>query len=160
MEFGWVNSVDLSHLALGCDVWKSSWRELGLVVSLLKLADGWLSSSLVLPTSEVDLTADTGEAAELLSHLFHGHLFETESTVLFFHFAISLPFSFLFWYPDFCFDGTPDTLLQEKSVLFQYVLYHEVFIPICAQQWDYHSNMYSTKNICIPICVLRFFIFI
>ena len=58
----------MSCLTLGSDVWKSSWREFGLVVSVLKLADGLLPSSLVLPTSGGDSTADTAEAAERLSH--------------------------------------------------------------------------------------------
>ena len=48
----------------------------------------------------------------------HGHPLEKESAVLFFHFAISLLFSFLFWYPDLCFDGTPDILRQKKYILY------------------------------------------
>ena len=125
-----------------------------MVVSVLKLADGWLSSSLVRPTSEVDLTADTAEAAELLSHLFHGHPHETGSTVIFFHFALSLLFLFSSDIQTFVL-MEPQTLFYKRNryssnmcstmkFSFQYVLY----------QKHLYSNMCSTKIFYIIVILL------
>ena len=84
----------MSRLVIDSDVWKSSWRELGLVVSVLKLADGWLSSSLVLPCLVVDSTAELLGLQSCCHMHLHGHPLETESAVLFFYFAVSLLFLF------------------------------------------------------------------
>ena len=84
----------MTRLALGSDVGKSSWRELGLLVSELKLVDGWLSSSLVLPTSGL-IGQQTLLRLQSCCHIsLHGHSLETKSVVLLFHFVVSLLFLF------------------------------------------------------------------